>query len=200
MRSQQCSRAPRARMSRWFGGILSGLLLAGLGFTLLMVAFLVALQKSAAFREQVRRFNKRTLNPAVLAVAGRVGSPYAVMHHTGRRSGRSYTTPIRVRPTPDGFIVPLPYGREVDWCRNVIAADGAVIAWQGKDYPVDEPKVTSVAAAATLVPLSQWRAWFWSSVFPHSPLGTMSCLCVRRRTPVPEQAHAKIGSLSESKQ
>lgn len=170
----------------WLGVALIAVVGAVLAFELLMVVFLVALQRSVAFREWVRHFNKQRLNPVVLATAGRVNSPYAVMHHVGRRSGRHYTTPVRVRPTPVGFIVPLPYGRDVDWCRNILAAGGAVITWQGQDYAVAAPEVLSTAAAATRLPLSGWRTWLWTSLVPRSPLGEIRCVWVRRRSPVTE--------------
>ncbi len=177
-------------MGRWLGGILATVLGALLGFALLLVAFLVALQTSAAFREWVRGFNKRRLNPAVLGFAGRAGSPYAVMRHVGRRSGRPYVTPVRVRQTPDGFIVPLPYGREVDWCRNVLAAGSALITWQGMEYPVAEPEVITMAAAAARVPLARWRTWLWTGLLARSALGTFPCLWVRRLSVAPESVGA----------
>lgn len=59
-------------------------------------------------RHFVRTFNKHILNPMMLAVAGRRHWYAAALHHTGRRSGRHYTTPVVAQPVPDGFVIPLP--------------------------------------------------------------------------------------------
>ena len=40
----------------------------------------------------------------------------------GRKSGRVYTTPLTSSHFGDGFQLPLPYGPQVDWCRNTVAA------------------------------------------------------------------------------
>jgi deazaflavin-dependent oxidoreductase (nitroreductase family) len=84
----------------------------------------------------------RYLNPLMLSLAGSRRLPMlAVVHHRGRRSGRSYTTPTAARPTVDGFVVPLTFGERTDWFRNVQAAGGCTIRWKGIDYPVIEPVV-----------------------------------------------------------
>jgi len=50
----------------------------------------------------------RPFNAFVLRFAGsRYLRLYGVVHHRGRRSGRTYTTPVVVRPTADGFVIPL---------------------------------------------------------------------------------------------
>lgn len=59
-------------------------------------------------RHFVRTFNKHILNPMMPAVAGRRHWYAAALHHTGRRSGRHYTTPVVAQPVPDGFVIPLP--------------------------------------------------------------------------------------------
>src|SRR5689334_13417722 len=49
----------------------------------------------------------RVINPLVLLLAGTRFLPlYGVVAHQGRRSGKAYRTPVVVRPTSDGFIVP----------------------------------------------------------------------------------------------
>jgi deazaflavin-dependent oxidoreductase (nitroreductase family) len=165
-------------------------LLTFLGLALLLLLFLIALQKQRAFRDWVRHFNKRTLNPAVLNFAGRPWSPYAVVHHVGRRSGRMYSTPVNVRPTPEGFVIPLPYGSNVDWCRNVLAAGHCTISWNGNDYPVGEPEVIDVATVLSLVPLPKWRAQMWDGLLSRGPLKTVPYLRVKHLSVVPEGAMA----------
>jgi deazaflavin-dependent oxidoreductase (nitroreductase family) len=180
-----------AAVARWFARFLATVLLSFLGLTFLLGLFLIALQKFRVFREWERRFNKRTLNPAVLNLAGRSSSLYAVVHHVGRRSGRTYATPVRVRPTPEGFIIPLPYGRDVDWCRNILAAGRCTISWHGNDYPVGEPEVIDLATAVSLVPLPGWRARLWGSFLSRGPLSEVPFLRVKRLSDIPAEAIAE---------
>src|SRR5437870_13153458 len=90
----------------------------------------------------------RMLNPLVLLLAGtRLLPLYGVIEHRGRRSGKVFRTPVVVRPTSDGFIVPMPWGEGTDWYRNVRAAGECVIRWKGRDYPLAQPEVLDAAAA-----------------------------------------------------
>jgi deazaflavin-dependent oxidoreductase (nitroreductase family) len=72
---------------------------------------------------------------------------WGVVRHRGRRSGKPYATPIALRPTPDGFVLPLPWGEGTDWCRNLRAAGRGVVHWRGADYEVNTPEVIDTAAA-----------------------------------------------------
>jgi deazaflavin-dependent oxidoreductase (nitroreductase family) len=105
---------------------------------------------------QRRRFTPQSLvlaaarlfNPLVLRLAGtRLLPLYGVIHHRGRRSGKAFSTPVVVRPTHDGFIVPMPWGERTDWFRNVRGAGGCVIRWKGRDYSLVQPEVLDSAAA-----------------------------------------------------
>jgi len=91
----------------------------------------------------------RLFNPLVLLLAGTRFLPlYGVIEHRGRRSGRAFRTPVVVRPTGDGFLVPMPWGESTDWYRNVRAAGACVIRWKGRDYPLAQPEVIDDPAAA----------------------------------------------------
>ena len=85
---------------------------------------------------QVRIVNKYVLDPAMMQLAGRKHWYASVIEHTGRRSGKTYATPVVAEPVTGGFIVPLPYGTEVDWVRNVLAAGHATLCVHGENYPV----------------------------------------------------------------
>jgi deazaflavin-dependent oxidoreductase (nitroreductase family) len=90
----------------------------------------------------------RLLNPFILAHAGSRHLPrFAVVQHQGRRSGRSYATPVGARPTVDGFMIPLTFGKGADWIQNIRAAGGCIIRWKGVDYPVVEPELIDWATA-----------------------------------------------------
>jgi len=88
------------------------------------------------------RVGTRLFNPLTLALAGSRRLPlFAVVHHRGRRSGRSYTTPVGARRTADGFVIPLTFGDRADWFQNVQATGACVIRWRGAEHPVIEPEV-----------------------------------------------------------
>lgn len=101
-----------------------------------------------AILDNVRAFNKRLLNPLMLHLAGRKYWYASVIEHTGRRSGEHYATPVATERVPDGFIIPLPYGVDVDWLRNVLAAGHAEIRAHGQSYRVTQPEVISAETAA----------------------------------------------------
>lgn len=90
----------------------------------------------------------RLVNPLMGAFAGRRGVTFfAVVKHRGRRSGRWYATPVAARMTPDGFIVPMSFGPDADWYKNVLAAGGCTIRSNGIDYVEVQPEVVDQATA-----------------------------------------------------
>ncbi|GAA4880328.1 nitroreductase family deazaflavin-dependent oxidoreductase [Actinomycetospora straminea] len=91
--------------------------------------------------QAVRTFNRHVLNPLMLHLAGRRHWYAARIEHVGRRSGRTHVTPVAARPVPDGFALPLPYGRDTDWCRNLLAAGGGVVTADGVRRTVTSPRI-----------------------------------------------------------
>jgi deazaflavin-dependent oxidoreductase (nitroreductase family) len=90
----------------------------------------------------------RVLNPLVRKVAGKRRMAMAAqMHHTGRRSGRAFMTPVGAKLAGAHFLIPLTFGNMSDWCRNVRAAGGGTIRWKGDDYRVIEPELLDVKAS-----------------------------------------------------
>lgn len=103
-------------------------------------------------KDAVRTFNKYVLNPAMLLLAGRRHWYAGVIRHVGRRTGRSYATPVVLNPVAGGgFVVPLPYGTGVDWLRNVLAAGRASVTIGGETCEVTEPQILDAAVAAPLL-------------------------------------------------
>jgi deazaflavin-dependent oxidoreductase (nitroreductase family) len=101
----------------------------------------------------IKAFNKHILNPLMLQLAGRKGFYAAALHHVGRKSGSRYATPVRADPTPDGFVIPLPYGTNVDWLKNVMAAGSAELVTGGTVLPVDRPELITAVAAGRHLPV-----------------------------------------------
>ncbi|BBZ50769.1 hypothetical protein MHEI_24860 [Mycobacterium heidelbergense] len=105
----------------------------------------------------VRASNRHLLNPLMLRLAGHKHWYAAAIHHTGRKSGKQYTTPVVAERVADGFVIPLPYGKQVDWLLNVLAAGRATISSQGESYDVVEPEVIDAATALPLLSAARRR-------------------------------------------
>lgn len=110
-------------------------------------------------KDRVRLFNKHVLNPAMLLLAGRRHWYASALEHVGRKSGRAYTTPVVAGRVPGGFVVPLPYGTDVDWLRNVLAAGTATLRSGGVRYRVTEPRIIDAGEAFTQVSPAYAQAW-----------------------------------------
>jgi deazaflavin-dependent oxidoreductase (nitroreductase family) len=108
----------------------------------------------------IRQFNRAILNPIMLRLASRRASTYpAVVRHVGRRTGRPYRTPVVAQPVPGGFLIPLPYGSDTDWCRNVRAAGHFSIERGGQTYVVENPTLIEADKALPLAPERSRRVW-----------------------------------------
>ena len=81
---------------------------------------------------------KHTLN-RVTSRAARAGrGPFSLVRHVGRRSGRTYETPVILAEVPEGFVAELTYGTRVDWYRNIVAAGGCVVVHRRREYRVTQ--------------------------------------------------------------
>jgi deazaflavin-dependent oxidoreductase (nitroreductase family) len=121
-------------------GVLLGLLVAGMRWKLPPVL------------DAVRRLNRAVSNPRVMRTAGSSGAGTSVIHHVGRRSGRSFSTPVDVIDVPDGFVIALPYGTRADWVRNVIIAGSATVSSKGATFAVDRPIIAATAEVIDHIP------------------------------------------------
>lgn len=81
----------------------------------------------------------RVVNPVVIPLARRM-PPLALVEHVGRRSGKQYRTPVQAFRTDRGWVVALAYGKDVDWVRNVLAADGGHLIRGGRRYQLTKPE------------------------------------------------------------
>jgi deazaflavin-dependent oxidoreductase (nitroreductase family) len=107
----------------------------------------------------LRTSNRYLLNPLMLRLAGRKNWYAAAIKHTGRRSGKPYSTPVVAERIADGFVIPLPYGTDVDWLQNVRAAGRATILSQGENYEVVQPEIIDAAAALPMLTAQQRRTF-----------------------------------------
>ena len=104
------------------------------------------------FLNYVRYFNKHILNRIVLWIAYKGIGPYSVVTHRGRRSGRIYKTPVLASHVEEHIYIPLPYGDQVDWLRNILAHDGCVIFWKGEEIAASDPVVVEAETALPTLP------------------------------------------------
>jgi deazaflavin-dependent oxidoreductase (nitroreductase family) len=105
----------------------------------------------------IRHFNKRLLNPVMIKAAGRSHWYAAALHHTGRTSGKAYTTPVVIFRTGPDVYIPLPYGTDVDWCRNVLAAGSCTVDDHGTRYEILSPETVPASVAAPAIPARNRR-------------------------------------------
>jgi deazaflavin-dependent oxidoreductase (nitroreductase family) len=129
----------------------------------------------------VRRFNRDFTNKLQARSAGTPGAYASVIQHRGRNSGRTYDTPIVPFATDDGFVIVLPYGRNVDWLKNVLAAGQAVLVTGGHTYTVDRPEIVPVDSVEDAFPPNEQRT--------HRVFGVKEAVRVRRQC----DAGASIG-------
>ena len=93
-----------------------------------------------AIRDRVRVFNKHVTNKLLIHISGKGFGHFAILGHTGRKSGKLYRIPIIAEPTERGFVIALTYGKKVDWCANVLAKGGCTLVWKNKEYVLEKPE------------------------------------------------------------
>ncbi|GEK20143.1 nitroreductase family deazaflavin-dependent oxidoreductase [Cellulomonas xylanilytica] len=100
---------------------------------------------------RVARFNRRVTNPLLGTLSDHVW-PMATLHHVGRSSGRRYRTPVFAFTTRRGVVIALTYGPQVQWLRNLEAADGARMVRRGRVLTLSAPVRLHGDDGARLVP------------------------------------------------
>jgi deazaflavin-dependent oxidoreductase (nitroreductase family) len=88
----------------------------------------------------VARANKAGLNRVTKFIAPWAPG-WAVVVHRGRKSGKTFRTPLWAFRRQDGFVIALTYGAEADWVRNVISAGGCELETRRRRYQVGDPRV-----------------------------------------------------------
>ena len=104
------------------------------------------------------RFNRCVINPVQRIWAGYLPA-FAILEHTGRKSGRTFRTPLNVFSTDDGVAILLTYGPDRDWLKNITAAGGGRLKRCGNTFALADPHLMTKAEAATHV-IGWWRPVF----------------------------------------
>ena len=120
--------------------------------------------------QRLARFNRHVTNPIQRRWAGRAPA-FGILEHTGRKSGKTYRTPLNVFSTDDGVAILLTYGPDRDWLKNITAAGGGRLRRRGHTFAVRNPRVVSKTEAAAHV-TERWRPIFARLPFDNAVLLT----------------------------
>ncbi len=94
------------------------------------------------FRRRLARFNVHVTNRIQGTWAWRL-APWVVVIHAGRRSGRTYRTPVLGHVGRDLVVLPVLYGTESDWVRNVLATGTGAITRSGVTRAIVNARLVS---------------------------------------------------------
>jgi len=110
-------------------------------------------QAGPARRSLPIRSLARAVEPVASHLAGSRWFPlWAILRHTGRTSGRTYATPVVAMTTPDGYVIPLPFGDATQWARNLFAAGGGSIRFAGREHRIGEPQIVDHEVGGRYLP------------------------------------------------
>jgi deazaflavin-dependent oxidoreductase (nitroreductase family) len=129
---------------------------------------------NVSIQRTLRRLTQVT-RPLAMRSAGTKQSNTSVVRHIGRRSGRSYETPVVAVEHDDSFLIALPYGTRTDWAKNVLASGAACVMTHGQPYEVDQPQVIPMTDATGYFALKDQKL--------HRRFAVDTCLRVHRIAP-----------------
>lgn len=87
-----------------------------------------------------RRVANRYLNPVMRHVARRLPA-FGIVTYRGRKTGRTYSTPINVFRRGDAYYFFLTYGSDAQWVKNVLAAGCCSLETRGRLVELVDPEL-----------------------------------------------------------
>jgi deazaflavin-dependent oxidoreductase (nitroreductase family) len=99
----------------------------------------------------IRPFTTHVFNPIARRFASWLPG-FGILEYRGRKSGRTYRTPINVFRRGDWYVFALTYGADVEWVKNVVAAGGCSLRTRGRNVRLIEPELF-VDPSRRLMPL-----------------------------------------------
>ena len=66
---------------------------------------------------------------------------FAIISYRGRKSGKSYRTPMNVFRDGESYVFALTYGSDVQWVQNVLAAGEADLQIRNKSIHLVDPEL-----------------------------------------------------------
>ena len=88
----------------------------------------------------IRPFTTHVFNPIARRFASWLPG-FGILEYRGRKSGRTYRTPINVFRRGDWYVFALTYGADVEWVKNVMAAGGCTLRTRGRNVRLIEPEL-----------------------------------------------------------
>jgi deazaflavin-dependent oxidoreductase (nitroreductase family) len=88
------------------------------------------------FRHVVNRY----INPITRPVAKKLPT-FAILTHRGRKTGRTYRTPVNVFRRGNDYFFFLTYGSDVQWVKNVLATGSCSIETRSRVVELVEPEL-----------------------------------------------------------
>jgi deazaflavin-dependent oxidoreductase (nitroreductase family) len=92
------------------------------------------------------RANRRVTNRALGRIPGRI-SPFVLLHHVGRSTGKHYTVPLAGFMIPDGILLTPTYGPEADWVRDILATNVFTLERRGETHTFGDARLVDRADA-----------------------------------------------------
>ena len=105
-----------------------------------------------ALLDRIQVVNKHITNKILIHISGKDLGLFAILTHTGRKSGKIYQIPIIVVPAENGFVIALTYGKKTDWYENVKAKRGCSLKWKRKEYALTHPEFIDQKQALQVFP------------------------------------------------
>ena len=100
------------------------------------------------FRHAVTRY----FNPVLRPLARKL--PYlGVLTYPGRKTGRTYHTPLNVFRRGDIYVFLPTYGSDAQWVKNVLASGSALLETRGRVVRLVEPELITDPELRTAPPL-----------------------------------------------
>jgi deazaflavin-dependent oxidoreductase (nitroreductase family) len=103
-------------------------------------------RSTANFRRAWLGLLKHTLNRATVPLARAGVGPFSLVRHVGRKTGRTYETPLLLARVDAGFVAELTYGPKVAWYRNVVAAGRCTVIHDGTEFMIGRVEECDTAA------------------------------------------------------
>ncbi len=88
----------------------------------------------------IARLNRVGLNRVTRYIAPWAPG-FGLVVHQGRRSGKTFRTPVNVFVRGDEYVFALTYGLESDWVKNVQAAGGCELQTRGHTARLVRPRI-----------------------------------------------------------
>lgn len=100
---------------------------------------------AGGFRRGFLTVLKNTLNRVTAPLARKGRGPFSLVRHVGRKSGKTFETPLILAATDGGFVAELTYGDQVNWYRNIVAAGSCDVVVKGRLHHIDRIETMSTA-------------------------------------------------------